>query len=250
MLRGWRMKSTLPIRNAGAIAKRPNARPLLQLKGRLRNDAASMFLTRQTGYLRRRRGTRSPHHKHGRNEASVTQNYAFIRDVCNLNPGTNLNPSLNQMTIVDRASSVCSAAAPEGKPVWDASGSLASAATSRTRKAAQWSGATNHKVLVNSGCDCSARPFKPLACEWNGDYVTNQRLLDECVGLFAIVVNKFRISPFENYALQSHGRNSRWMQFPFMRVNSGLWPGPIVSKRDTLTFYMFERICRSDRHED
>jgi len=31
------------------------------------------------------------------------------------------------MTIVDCASSVCSGVAPEGKPVWDASGSLASA---------------------------------------------------------------------------------------------------------------------------
>jgi hypothetical protein len=67
----------------------------------------------------------------------------------------------------------------------------------------------------------------------------NQWLLDERIALFAIVVNKFRISPFENCALQSHGRNSRWMQFPFMRVNSGLWPGPIDFKTDTLTFYMF-----------
>jgi hypothetical protein len=57
--------------------------------------------------------------------------------------------------------------------------------------------------------------------------------------LFATVVNKFRISPFENCVLQSHGRNSRWMQFPFAG-QLAIVAGPIDSKTDTLIFYTFE----------
>ena len=35
-----------------------------------------------------------------------------------------------------------------------------------------------------------------------------------------------------------------------MRVNSRLWPDPIDSKTDTLTFYTSECICRRIKHEE
>jgi hypothetical protein len=50
-----------------------------------------------------------------------------------------------------------------------------------------------------------------------------------------------------------NGRNGRSIQFPLMQVNARLRPAPrlhTIIDTDTLTFYMFERICRSHRHED
>ena len=52
MLGGWGMKTTLPVRNAGAIAESLNPRPLFQFKRRLRKDATRMLAARQANHLR------------------------------------------------------------------------------------------------------------------------------------------------------------------------------------------------------
>jgi hypothetical protein len=41
--------------------------------------------------------------------------------------------------------------------------------------------------------------------------------LETCIGLLATGVIKFRTLPSENCVLQSHERNSRWMQFALTR---------------------------------
>jgi hypothetical protein len=66
--------------------------------------------------------------------------------------------------------------------------------------------------------------------------------LDERIGLFTTVVNKFRILPFESSVLQS-----QWTQRPLDTISAhagqrAITTGPRLHKiidTDTLTFYMF-----------
>jgi hypothetical protein len=86
--------------------------------------------------------------------------------------------------------------------------------------------------------------YDPLA-----DDIDQAERLDQCLGLLATVVENSAFCRSRIAFCNRMDAAAAGCSF-CLRVNSRLWPDPIDSKTDTLTFYTSECICRRIRHEE